>query len=333
MPTRQGPTISSEFAALLLDWLDASESATDALRQTVSRRTARGRLKLKTWQRLLARALASQPGSAVGLEIGSGVGVRHVGTLGYLVVNCETIADALETYLHCEHQFYGVNFANLDRAPDRWMVSWRLQSTDALGLVVDVAFAALFMFMRQRFGSACRLHTATFPGESPDDTTAYEELFGCPVSFGSTAPGLTFALDYDQQPAPLIGTGDFAILREEQDSAFENVVPVSDHFLRRLRHISLKLLPDGQLSLARIAAEMDVTPRTFQRRLADHHLKYQDLLDGLREQLAKRYLSRGELSLTQLAQLLGFSEQSAFQRAFKQWTGMTPGHYRQIALH
>lgn len=75
---------------------------------------------------------------------------------------------------------------------------------------------------------------------------------------------------------------------------------------------------------------MHVTPRTFQRRLATHNLHYQGLLDGLREQLASRYLTRGELTLVQLAQILGFSEQSAFQRAFKQWTGTTPGRYRQL---
>lgn len=287
---------------------------------------------MKTWQSLLEQAQALRTTEAVGLQVGSGIGIRHAGTLGYLVVNSATIADALETYLYCEHQFYGINFANLDQEAGRWRISWSAQDMEDLTLVVEVAFAALFTFMRQRFGRACRLQSAAFPGETAQRAASYEAFFDCPVRFGDKAPGLVFELGDDQQPTPLSGTGDFAILRAEQDLAFERVVPVNDFFLRQLRNISLKRLPEGQLSLPLVAAEMSCTPRTFQRRLASYHLRYQDLLDGLREQLAKRYLSRGELTLAQLTQLLGFSEQSAFQRAFKQWTGMTPGQYRLLAV-
>jgi len=66
----------------------------------------------------------------------------------------------------------------------------------------------------------------------------------------------------------------------------------------------------------------------LQRQLADYQYSYQVLLDAVREQLGCRYLKEGGLTFVEIAMLLGYSEQSAFSRAFKNWTGKTPRQYR-----
>jgi AraC-like DNA-binding protein len=72
-----------------------------------------------------------------------------------------------------------------------------------------------------------------------------------------------------------------------------------------------------------------MTPRTLQRRLKAHGISYQKLLENLRKDLAKSYLRERRLAIGELAYLLGYSEPSAFQRAFKRWTGMTPDNFRR----
>jgi AraC-like DNA-binding protein len=73
---------------------------------------------------------------------------------------------------------------------------------------------------------------------------------------------------------------------------------------------------------------MAMTPRTLQRHLADRNLKFQPLLNELRGRLADEYLSDLRLQLSEIALLLGYSEQSAFNRAYKQWSGLTPRQAR-----
>ena len=77
-----------------------------------------------------------------------------------------------------------------------------------------------------------------------------------------------------------------------------------------------------------LARRLHLSERTLQRRLADEGSSYQQLLNDTRRQLAERYLRDGQLAATEIALLLGYSEPSVFFRAFRQWTGLTPGEYR-----
>jgi AraC-like DNA-binding protein len=85
---------------------------------------------------------------------------------------------------------------------------------------------------------------------------------------------------------------------------------------------------EGEPRLERIAAKLAVSPRTLERRLKEHRASYKDLLDDTRRRFAVAYLKDRRHSLSEIAFLLGYSEVSAFNRAFKRWTGSTPAGYR-----
>jgi len=84
--------------------------------------------------------------------------------------------------------------------------------------------------------------------------------------------------------------------------------------------------------LAGIAAELDMSARTLQRKLADAGATFQQVLDTARHALAMDYLRQDALALVDIAFLLGFQEQSAFTHAFREWSGMNPGAWRERAL-
>ena len=90
-------------------------------------------------------------------------------------------------------------------------------------------------------------------------------------------------------------------------------------------------LSEGIPTLADIASGMGMSARTLQRRLADQGHTFQSLVDEARWQLAEKFLTDTRYSIAQVAFLTGFSEQSAFTRAFKRWAGKTPGSYRDEA--
>jgi AraC-like DNA-binding protein len=90
----------------------------------------------------------------------------------------------------------------------------------------------------------------------------------------------------------------------------------------------LEQLTSGEPSEEALARAMGMSPRTLQRRLGDLGLSYKDVLDKTRYDLALRYLDDPGKTVTDITFLLGFSEQSAFSRAFKRWNGKAPTSYR-----
>jgi AraC-like DNA-binding protein len=89
-------------------------------------------------------------------------------------------------------------------------------------------------------------------------------------------------------------------------------------------------LPSGQCSIERCAKKLGSSVRTLQSHLSQRGLRFSDILEQQRIDLAKSYLAQGQLSLDEVAVLLGYSEQTSFGRAFKRWTGSTPQRFRAV---
>jgi len=117
----------------------------------------------------------------------------------------------------------------------------------------------------------------------------------------------------------MIGTGQRLLERYRDETNIAN----------EARALICELLPLGEQQLETVAQRLQMTGHQLSRRLQAAGYKYPDLVDEVRQDLAEHYLASAELALTDIAFLLGFSEQSAFTRAFKRWTGKAPVHYRR----
>ena len=90
----------------------------------------------------------------------------------------------------------------------------------------------------------------------------------------------------------------------------------------------MRLLSRGEATVRNVSQELGMSVRTFARRLNDAGSTFAEILDQLRSDLARKYLSDADLAPSQIAFLLGYSEVSAFSHAFKRWTGTSPGEWR-----
>jgi AraC-like DNA-binding protein len=87
-------------------------------------------------------------------------------------------------------------------------------------------------------------------------------------------------------------------------------------------------LAEGEPNLERVSEQLHLTSWTLQRRLGDSGLSFSQLVDKVRRELAQQYLSQAHLPISELALLLGYSEASAFSRAFRRWYGVSPKQWR-----
>ncbi|MDB5961774.1 MAG: AraC family transcriptional regulator [Massilia sp.] len=166
-----------------------------------------------------------------------------------------------------------------------------------------------------------------FAFAAPPDAASYSEFFTGPISFGRPCSAIWF--DKTQLQA-LVRVDESALLDFLTDPQTRFIVPRRDReeiSARVLSHLhqSRPSWPD----LDATAQAMCMSAASLQRNLAKEGTTFQSLKDKLRRDMAITYLNTTTMSLTELADKLGFSESAGFQRAFKSWTGSSPGSYRR----
>jgi len=102
-----------------------------------------------------------------------------------------------------------------------------------------------------------------------------------------------------------------------------------DPFLRDTRIAIRRALPRGGLTIDSLALELSVSRRTLQRRLSSLQSSFKTMLQDVREEQSRRYLDDPRLAVTEIALLLGYSDQASFSNAFRSWCGCAPTEYRQ----
>lgn len=168
-----------------------------------------------------------------------------------------------------------------------------------------------------------------FEANLPAVVASYEEYFGRKISFGNKIEIVFSAKDAlypffteNQEMWNCFKPG-----LQEHLSELEGNSPVS----KRIRCLLLTMLPSGTSSLEEAAAKLGIGPRTLQRKLARESIKYKSLVNDTRRELAEYYLRNMTISIPEITYLLGYQDSNSFQRAFKEWTGITPGEYRSSA--
>lgn len=162
---------------------------------------------------------------------------------------------------------------------------------------------------------------------APSYREVYEEVWDCPIRFG--AGRNAFRVEpwvaqqkVQQQPEYLLG-----ILTEQADKRLAEL-KAEKPFTQEIEALVIRALHSGAVNINWVAEELSLSRQTVYRRLKAEETTFQTLLDELRQRLAKQHLRSSRWSLTETAYLLGFSELSTFTRAFKRWTGLSPGQYR-----
>lgn len=324
--------INGAWTGLLTDWLDQNAMEAPDTRARLARYAPDDSVPVAVWRELLEDTLDTVPATAPELDIGACVQPRHVGVLGYLVLASETLGDAMVAYQRYERLFYGEQLAQIDTGGADAEIRWP-QTPEPLGQRADgVAIAALVTFLRRQLDDPPPPSGISFREPvSAEQRSAYEAFFGCPVSFGDEFVRVRFPLHYLQVPMPRRDPTLRQLLDRQADALLRAMA--GDQFLEAQMHRHLlRLLAGGEPTLERMAQGLHMAPRTLQRRLARHGMSWQQWLDHAREQLARQYLADPGLSLNDIALLLGFSEQSAFTRSFRRWTGEAPGRIRRAQL-
>ncbi|MEL7451342.1 MAG: AraC family transcriptional regulator ligand-binding domain-containing protein [Pseudomonadota bacterium] len=166
-----------------------------------------------------------------------------------------------------------------------------------------------------------------FKHDASHDLTAHEDWFGCPVHYGADLDAIQVSDHLLELPNKLGDAGISRYLESHLDQEIA-ALPGDQTLVDRVRTCVSDALSEGVPTMSAVAGTVGMSSRTLQRRLADDGYTFQALVDAARRTLAERLLRATDYSLAEVAFLTGFSEQSAFNRAFKRWAGQTPRSFR-----
>jgi len=277
---------------------------------------------------MLERAAVCTDNPNAGLHIGECIKPGNYGVLGYAVMSCKTASEAFERHMRYE------NLVS-DRATSTYVIEsdivrliWDTKGEKVSALMEDENVASWATFARWISAQPMVANQVKFTHSAPDDMSEYTRIFECEVLFDQ--PRVEIVFDKQYLHTPIIQHD--PVMKGMMDAYAERLLAAfnqSDEFLTTIHSYLIKALPEGHTSLEKMAEHLELTPRTLQRRLSEQQETFQSVLDKTRKELALSYIKQPFINLSELAYLLGFSDQTAFQRAFKKWTGSTPGKYRK----
>lgn len=287
------------------------------------------RLSLYRTFKLLKLAEDATGDPHVGLQLGRHVQPKSYEVLGYALMSRSTLQQAIEQLIRFDALIWDVGGTRFFQRDEHAVlelnplyVPWVPPQAFELAISGQVAFGRWitgFQGAPERicFRHACRGNRAV-----------YEDVFGCAVEFNAERNAVLFPREYLQLPLRYADPA-LAKIMIDTGQRLLNHYREETNIANEARALICELLPLGEQQLESVAQRLNMTAHQLSRRLQQTGYKYPDLVDEVRQDLAQHYLAGDELALTDIAFLLGFSEQSAFTRAFKRWTGQAPAHYRR----
>lgn len=268
-----------------------------------------------------------------GLRLGEAFNLVTFGMIGYVLINCQTLAEVLAklsryTRLFSQgaqiHISVSDGLAFCDCAVVDHLKNYLLEEPR---YAIESTFASLLTATETLTGKPLCLSAAWFQYSSPVNRSEYERIFQTPLQFAMPTNRLVFDANCLNWPV-LSSNANLLPLFEQQAEAMLNQMNRTDRYTQQVVQTLVQQLKGELPTIDAIAHQLAISVRQLQRELQAEGTSFQQLLDETRRELALRHLENSATPIHDIAFLLGFSEPSAFHRAFKRWTGKTPRSYR-----
>jgi AraC-like DNA-binding protein len=267
---------------------------------------------------------------ALGIKVGMRSEVSNFFVIGHVWVASDNLVESLEKLIRYEEILNsGDSDIQFEKRGDLYVLSEAFPNPcDYPGKVrADVEISSVLRMCEIARGLPVRPHKLDLFVPKDSDVEIYRPLVRGPIETTDQHNALYFsAADLE---APL--SGSIPDLVEASCRIADRYIASLDssRIAHQVRAQLVQMLPSGSVDQGRVASKLYVSASTLQRHLSAEGTSYRDVLDETRRELAEAYLRDGKHSHSQTAFLVGFSDQSNFSRAFKRWTGMSPGQYQK----
>jgi AraC-like DNA-binding protein len=286
------------------------------------------RVPVRVVQQFLSAALAITQDQELGLRAAGYIDAGDHDVLEYAASSASTWGEALGVVFRYIRLLSDTSDFSLEITGEQAVM--RLDSRlPLLRAALDFQIASVLVAAQYWVAELPRTGQVWFPYPKPASTHMHEQLFGQRV-LRFEAPFAAFAFDRTLLDTPL-STADpklHSVLRRQAEQMLREL-PSTEGLSDRVRKLVMELLASGNINSTHVAERLKMSRRTLIRRLEQEGTTYKDILEDARRRMAENHLVTTDLTIHELAFLLGYSETAPFSRAFKRWTSLSPAEYRE----
>ncbi len=323
-------TVSTLYASSLLDYLRSIRIDPSILFEPAiiaELQESGGTISISRWQMMLEHTVTYTGDIDLPLKVSEQLQAKHFGMLGFLIMSFKTARDVIDGMLRFGPLIGDIHDTILVFNGDYIEAHWIPKLGPSTKTFMQQSLVGWVVMARQITSMPDLICDAHFSFPKPDNIESYQRIFGGNIYFDAPITKLVGHQSVLDLPITLSDPATNSVLLTHVEQKLQSLN--QPDFLQQLREYLIAHLASNQVSITEVAIAFDISPRTLQNRLTERGYGYRNLLEQIRQEQAKYYLSQTDLSLNEIADLLGYSEQSPFQNAFRRWTGESPGSFRK----
>jgi AraC-like DNA-binding protein len=280
-----------------------------------------------TGSKLLAQCAAATGCDHFGLLVGQRVGASGLGVTGFLLQSAPDVITALRDLVkHLDlHDQGGVGMLQIQGRVARLGYAIYQPGVEAAEQIYDLSIAIVCNLMRRLCGENWNPAEVVLPRKVPKDLAVYNRFFRAPLRFNADQCALVFSSRWLKHRIQCADELLHQHLEKEANRLHEGR---ETNFVVEVRALLRKAILSGQCTVNDIANQLCLHERSLNRRLHDKGTSFRREFENVRHELARQLLSETDMSITRISTTLNYADASAFNRAFKRWTGDTPAHWR-----
>jgi AraC-like DNA-binding protein len=290
------------------------------------------RVAFSTFKALMRAAATVTGDPAFALHFGAESRFNDISIVGLIAHAAATMGEAFEQMnrfarlaVEVDGHDNGDRFAIVERDGETWIEDRRRNPNDFPELG-ESTFARFVWNTRRAFPDAPFARQACFTHAAPAHAADHARILGVPVRFGADRNALAIEKSWLSLPLPHSNRYVFGVFIDRAEALLAEM-QANRSWRGQVETALLARLHSGDVQMAAIAANLGLSKTSLYRRLADEGCGFDAVLDALRHRMALHYLAGGKVSANETAYLVGFSDPAVFSRAFKRWTGSTPGNW------
>jgi AraC-like DNA-binding protein len=327
--------MSGSFVRVLLDAVELQGVSRDVLLSESHCKLedlegSESRIEIEVFRRMILRALKLSSDSALGLHLGERASEAAFDLLGHLISHAPTMRDAIALCGQFQTVFMEGTRTTLEERAGTARWACEFIRTDVCFDTVWTEFVVVGMLraLRTFAGGNTRPEGVCFVHRRPPHHHEYTRIFGGAERFGQLFNGIEFSSHLLDRPHLYRHSELHALLLAQAERVLGRIGR-SVGYSERLQHYFLARSPARIPDMSAAARELGVSERTLRRKLAEEGVSYRELVQSALVRVACTMLRDPRSSVQAVAHALGFSEVTAFHRAFKRWVGVTPLEYRR----
>ena len=338
--SKKGPSVSVALVRILKDYAERMGINFFAIAGAVGLDLAvldnsRARVSARQFAQMWRQIVDSGKDPTPGLNFGEEMARHYPGgsILFTMMMNCATIGDALDAFVRYHRIMADAIQPQLRHDHDRIHLSWEVsqQAFPAHPYLSEALICTYHSILKHL--TKGRLHPigVYFTHAGPDNIDAYRQVFKAPIRFEAKKNELVIAKEALDIEIHLANQELYEILESHADRLADSIGKENDWSSKVIRLISGMVMKGIKPNIDSVSKKLALSRRNLQEKLKAEETTFRNCLESVRKQIALDYLAKPDVTICDIAFMLGYSEQSAFNHAFKRWTGKNPkAYYREL---